>query len=182
MLQIRENVVLTTGLEKWSSARPRSMVRSELWVLVPGKTSDLASKLRQTWHKTPFFLQAYTLCSGKQTQSCSLISSTWLLTTQGNSYTDLPLKTSRGRTTAQKMQLWYSRGIIQQLLAMYNSVSWQDIRLLNHYNCCSPGWVNFEMLILYCWHIYMFATSLTTVIHSAYASSFLLCMNKFFLR
>lgn len=40
----RNDTLLTIGLEKWSSARPRSMVRSKLWVLVPEKSSGLASK------------------------------------------------------------------------------------------------------------------------------------------
>lgn len=52
----RNNALLTTGLEKWSSARPRSIVRSELWVLVPENSSSLASEKRATWHKAVFFL------------------------------------------------------------------------------------------------------------------------------
>lgn len=45
-------VSLTMGLEKWSSASPMSMVRSELWVLVPEKNSGLVSKIERTAAKT----------------------------------------------------------------------------------------------------------------------------------
>lgn len=47
----REQGLLTTGLEKWSSARPRSIVRSELWVFAPENSSGCASENRQIWLK-----------------------------------------------------------------------------------------------------------------------------------
>lgn len=47
-------VLPTIGLEKWSSASPRSMVRSELCVLVPENSSGLASTQGNTEWSNPF--------------------------------------------------------------------------------------------------------------------------------
>lgn len=45
----RIRIVLTTGREKWSSASPRSMARTKLWLrLSEEKSSGLSSEERQT--------------------------------------------------------------------------------------------------------------------------------------
>lgn len=51
-VSLSTRVSLTMGLEKWSSASPMSMVRSELWVLVPEKNSGLVSKRERSAVKT----------------------------------------------------------------------------------------------------------------------------------
>lgn len=74
-VSLSTRVSLTMGLEKWSSASPMSMVRSELWVLVPLNNSGLVSKIERTAVKDLFKQEHYGLKALSHTHGCGRLRS-----------------------------------------------------------------------------------------------------------